>query len=115
MHFEKQDILLNNENIQKIFINSLIYADLTIIDVFHHNYSPYGYSAIAILKTSHATIHTWPEHGYISIDIFICEGYSKGLNAIKFLKSQLNPSKFEFYYAERGKKNKMEYKTLELE
>ena len=67
---------------------------------------------IAILKTSHAAIHTWPEHGYISIDIFICEGYEKGLSVIKFLKEKLIPLESEFYFAERGKKGIMEYKTL---
>jgi S-adenosylmethionine decarboxylase proenzyme len=114
MHFKKQDLLLQNENIQKIFLDSLIYAELTILDVYQHNYHPYGYSAIVILKTSHAAIHTWPEHGYLSIDIFICEGYTKGLKVIKFLKDQLNPSKFNFYCAERGRKTTMEYKPLEV-
>ncbi|MFW9817967.1 MAG: bis-aminopropyl spermidine synthase family protein [Candidatus Thorarchaeota archaeon] len=114
MHFEIQDFLLENEKVHRIFIDSLIYADLTILDVYHHNYHPYGYSAIAILKTSHAAILTWPEHGYISIDIFICEGYEKGLRVIQFLKDKLIPLESEFYYAERGKKGVMEYKPLEL-
>ena len=92
----------------------MINADLTILDVFHHNYHPYGYSAIAILKTSHAAIHTWPEHGYISIDIFICEGYAKGLKVIRFLVDVLNPIKSEFYSAERGKKTSMQYKRIEV-
>lgn len=115
MHFSNQELLLKNDNIQKIFIDSLTFADLTILDVYHHNYHPYGYSAIAILKTSHAAIHTWPEHGYISIDIFICEGYSKGLKVIKFLKNKLNPEKFEFSYVERGKQTTMKYKPVEVE
>jgi S-adenosylmethionine decarboxylase len=115
MHFDNQEILLDNEKIQRIFIDSLSYADLTIIDVFRHNYYPYGYSAIAILKTSHAAIHTWPEHGYISIDIFICEGYPKGIKVIEYLKTQLTPSKSEFSYAERGKKAKILYRSIKLE
>ncbi|MFX1313111.1 MAG: adenosylmethionine decarboxylase [Promethearchaeota archaeon] len=115
MHFSKQDLLLDNEKIQKIFIDSLIYADLTILDIYYHKYHPYGYSAIAILKTSHAAIHTWPEHGYISIDIFICEGYPKGLKVIKFLENHLKPLKSEFSCAERGKKTKMRYKPIKIE
>jgi S-adenosylmethionine decarboxylase proenzyme len=114
LHFNNQNFLLKNEKIHKIFIDSLINADLTILDVYHHNYHPYGYSAIAILKTSHAAIHTWPEHGYISIDIFICEAHDKGLKVIKFLKDYLAPVKSEFYSAERGKSNAVEYKQLEV-
>ena len=115
MHFKKQALLLENEKIEKVFLNSLLYAELTILDIYHHNYQPYGYSAIAILKTSHAAIHTWPEHGYISIDIFICEAYTKGLKVIEFLKEQLNPKKSEFSYAERGKQAEIRYKPIEFQ
>jgi len=112
MRFLDQEILLDNEKIQKVFIDSLISADLTILDIYHHNYQPYGYSAIAILKTSHAAIHTWPEHGYISIDIFICDEFSKGLEVIKFLRNHLKPVKSDFFYAERGKESMIEYNPL---
>ena len=112
LHFTKQKILLDNEKIQKIFIDSLNSADLIILDIFHHNYQPFGYSAIAILKTSHVAIHTWPEHGYISVDIFICDEFSKGLKVIEFLKKNLTPVKSNFYYAERGKDSTMKYNPL---
>jgi len=115
MHFLKQELLLENEKIQKIFLDSLKFAELTILDVYHHNYHPYGYSATAILKTSHATIHTWPEHGYISIDIFICDDFSKGLKVIKFLKEELKPIKAEFFYLERGKEAMTEFEPIDLQ
>ncbi|MHA2340144.1 MAG: bis-aminopropyl spermidine synthase family protein, partial [Candidatus Hodarchaeales archaeon] len=41
MHFEDQEILLDNERIQKVFIDSLISADLTILDIYQHNYQPH--------------------------------------------------------------------------
>jgi len=113
MHFTKQEILLDNEIIQKLFLDSLLNADLTVLDVFHHNYHPYGYSAIAILKTSHAAIHTWPEHGYISVDLFICDEVSKGLVVIKYLRNKFNPQKSQFSYAERGTSSQMIYKLIE--
>ncbi|MHA2034911.1 MAG: adenosylmethionine decarboxylase [Promethearchaeota archaeon] len=115
MHFKDQEILLDNERIQKVFIDSLISADLTILDIYQHNYQPHGFSAIAILKTSHAAIHTWPEHGYISIDIFICDEFSKGLKVIKCLQNHLKPIKSDFFYAERGKETTMKYEPIEVE
>ncbi|MFW9896568.1 MAG: adenosylmethionine decarboxylase [Candidatus Thorarchaeota archaeon] len=115
MHFEGQDILLDNERIQKVFLDALISSELTILDIYQHSYQPYGFSAIAILKTSHAAIHTWPEHGYISIDIFICDEFSKGLDVIKFLQNQLNPVKSEFFYAERSKETTMNYEPINIE
>ncbi|MHA1477485.1 MAG: adenosylmethionine decarboxylase [Promethearchaeota archaeon] len=115
MRFTDQNFLLENEKIQKIFLDSLTFANLITYDIFHHNYQPYGYSAVAILKTSHAAIHTWPEHGYISIDIFICDEFSKGLEVLKFLKNHFKPEKYEFLYMERGKGSMIKYETLDLE
>lgn len=114
IRFLKQKSLLNNDLIQNIFINSLLSANLTVLDIFHHNFQPYGYSAIAVLQTSHAAIHTWPEHGYISIDIFICDDFTKGLHVIRYLKEKLKPEKAEFFYIERGKESMMTYKPVDL-
>ena len=114
MRFSDQEILLDNERIQNVFLDSLISADLMILDIYHHNYQPHGFSAITILKTSHAAIHTWPEHGYISIDIFICDEFSKGLNVIKFLQNHLKPIKSDFFYAERGNETPMKYEPIEI-
>ena len=115
MRFTDQNLLLENDKIQKIFLDSLDHADLITYDIFHHNYQPYGYSAVAILKTSHAAIHTWPEHGYISVDIFICDEFSKGLEVVKFLRNQIKPETYEFLYMERGKDLAIKYESLDLE
>ena len=115
MRFADQNVILDNTRIQNIFLDSLISAGLMILDIYHHNYQPHGFSAIAILKTSHAAIHTWPEHGYISIDIFICDEFSKGLDVIKVLQNRLKPVKSDFFYAERGKETTMKYEPIEVE
>ena len=115
MRFADQEILIDNERIHNILLDSLISADLVILDIYHHNYQPFGYSAIAFLKTSHAAIHTWPEHGYISVDIFICDERSKGIEVIKLLQNYLNPVKSEFFYAERGKETPTKYKPIDIE
>lgn len=46
---------------------------LTVLDVSSHQFSPQGVTAIALLSTSHLAIHTWPEHGYAAVDLFICD------------------------------------------
>ncbi|MHA1191546.1 MAG: adenosylmethionine decarboxylase [Promethearchaeota archaeon] len=115
MHFKNQKQLLKNEKLHKIFIDALNHADLTILDVYNHIYKPYGFSAVAILKTSHASMHTWPEHGYLSIDIFICDELPKGLKVIKFLKEKMMPTRSEFFYMERGIESSIEYKPVNLE
>jgi S-adenosylmethionine decarboxylase proenzyme len=114
MRFIKQKLLQSNDKIQKIFIDSLNFAKLKIHDIYNHNFQPYGYSAVAILKSSHAAIHTWPEHGYISIDIFICDEFSKGLKVIQQLRDKLKPEKSKFFYIERTQGPIMKYKSIQF-
>ena len=112
LQFNNQDLLFDNVRIEKIFYHALEYAKLKIIDFFHHPYKPHGYTSVAILQTSHAALHTWPEHGYISIDIFICDEFKKGMEVIKVLKEEFNPAFSEFFYMERGKDSDINYRPI---
>jgi S-adenosylmethionine decarboxylase len=47
-------------------------AGATRISSHFHQFEPHGVSGVAILAESHATIHTWPEHGYAAVDVFTC-------------------------------------------
>ena len=33
---------------------------------------PGAVTVILLLSTSHASVHTWPERGYVAIDVFTC-------------------------------------------
>lgn len=37
----------------------------------YHNFSPAGYTGVVCLSESHVSVHTWPEHGRINIDIYL--------------------------------------------
>lgn len=37
-----------------------------------HKFEPGGYTYLALLSTSHFSIHTWPEKNSAAIDIFSC-------------------------------------------
>jgi len=115
MRFISEDLLMDNKAIFQAFLDSLTSAELAIIDIYNHNYHPYGYSVVAILETSHAAVHTWPEHGYASIDFFICDEFQKGLKALNFLKQILKPKSAKFFYIERGKESTEEYKPIEIQ
>lgn len=114
MRFISKDLLMNNKAIFQAFLDSLISAKLAIIDIYNHNYHPYGYSVVAILETSHAAVHTWPEHGYASIDFFICDEFQKGLKALNILKQILKPKSAKFFYIERGKESTESYNPIEI-
>lgn len=43
-----------------------------VVSTDFHAFSPYGVSGVVVIKESHLTIHTWPEHRYAAIDVFTC-------------------------------------------
>lgn len=47
-------------------------ARVTVVGQVEHHFSPEGYSAVLVLEESHLSIHTWPEHNYVSLDLYSC-------------------------------------------
>lgn len=48
-------------------------ARATLIDLRLHAFGPeQGITGVALLAESHISIHSWPEHGYAAVDIFVC-------------------------------------------
>lgn len=37
----------------------------------YHNFSPAGYTLLICLSESHISMHTWPEHELVNIDIYL--------------------------------------------
>ena len=44
----------------------------TVVAVHSHRFEPVGVSVVVVLAESHLALHTWPEHGTASVDIFVC-------------------------------------------
>jgi len=37
----------------------------------YHDFTPAGFTAVICLSESHISIHTWPEHGLVNLDIYL--------------------------------------------
>lgn len=48
-------------------------GNFNVVKQCFHQFKPYGVSGVLVLKESHFTIHTWPEHHYAAVDIFLCD------------------------------------------
>lgn len=67
------------------FVSTLTDAAATIVQVVSHHYPGQGLTCVAILKESHAVLHTWPETGIVHVDIFTCSGSLRTGEAIAAL------------------------------
>lgn len=68
------DVWLSTEISDQLICNikNIIYANLTVVNELTHKFSPYGETIVLILSESHFTIHTYPEHHYLTMDLYIC-------------------------------------------
>ena len=78
-------------------------AGATVIGMHLHHFGPgQGVTGVAILAESHMSIHTWPEHAYAAVDIFMC-GRSNHIDAaLDVISDALQPEVMEEAALERG-------------
>ena len=66
------DKLNDMDFIEKTFVDAALKAGAEIREVAFHKFAPQGVSGVVIISESHLTIHSFPEHGYASIDVYTC-------------------------------------------
>ncbi|GAB4280316.1 MAG: adenosylmethionine decarboxylase [Candidatus Rifleibacteriota bacterium] len=69
-------------------------SSLNSIFIRYHQFSPAGYTAAALLTESHITLHSWPEHKSVQVDIFTCGNHNKAKKAYEILKGIFLPGSF---------------------
>jgi S-adenosylmethionine decarboxylase len=67
----------------------------------HHFGAGQGVTGVLLLRESHISIHTWPEHGYAAIDVFMC-GDARPERAIQQLIKQLQPLQHRYQLVQRS-------------
>lgn len=78
-------------------------AGATILDLnLHHFGEGQGVTGVALLAESHMSIHTWPEHGYAALDLFLCGRRHDIDAALEILADAFEPAETKTRTIERG-------------
>ncbi len=68
------DSILNDMGrIKEIAHDMIETLHANIVEECFHQFEPIGITYIAVITTSHFSVHTWPENGYAAVDIFSCD------------------------------------------
>jgi S-adenosylmethionine decarboxylase len=95
--------LLDNLNeIEQIFLNSLVGSGATYINHYFHKFSPQGVSGVVVIAESHLSIHTWPEDGYAALDVFTCGNKEIGDTVVQNLLKSFQTDNYDIKYVLRG-------------
>ncbi len=88
--------------IKKALQETALFCKATILEINLHSFGEdAGITGVAILAESHITIHTWPEIGFIALDVFMC-GNCDSSQAIIPLKRMFQPEKTNIKEIIRG-------------
>lgn len=78
-------------------------AGATLPHIHLHRFTENGgISGVAVLAESHISIHSWPEHGYAAMDIFMC-GDTEPMRAVDVLRDAFQPERIEIGEHRRGR------------
>lgn len=100
--YDCKNCLDNVSSIEAIMLNAAKHSGATIVDTRFHEFSPQGVSGMVIIKESHFSIHTWPEHNFASVDIYTCGESIDFEKAVNWLKKELQSENSVQKHFERG-------------
>ncbi|MCX8057329.1 MAG: adenosylmethionine decarboxylase [Ignavibacteria bacterium] len=104
----KKTFLNDPEKLEQIIRNAIEYSGLHFEKIITHKFNPIGVTLLAIISESHIGLHTYPEAGHLSLDVFTCSHPSKQLKLIDYLQKVLKPKSIKIAEITRG--NPIEFK-----
>ncbi|GLQ06819.1 adenosylmethionine decarboxylase [Sneathiella chinensis] len=76
-------------------------SEATLLHFHIHAFEPNGLSGVAVLAESHISFHSWPDEGYMALDIFMC-GKAQPHKSIPVLKRAFSPESIQVTELKRG-------------
>ena len=81
-------------------------SGMTIVGDSFYQFEPAGVTGTVLLAESHLAIHTWPEHGFVTIDVYVCnyttDNTSKAEKLFQSMEKALRPLESKFQAIHRG-------------
>jgi S-adenosylmethionine decarboxylase len=77
-------------------------AGLTNLGSRLHQFQPYGVTGFILLAQSHISFHTWPEFGYLVLDIFTCGDQNQADQLATHILERLQPASVNTQVVRKG-------------
>ena len=96
------NIINNLGEVKKILIEASLIANAEIKELAFHRFSPQGVSGVVVIAESHISVHTWPEYGYVALDIYTCGDKADPLKACSYIAETFKAENIFATEIERG-------------
>ena len=87
---------------EKALLEAATRCGSTIIEYHFHQYQPQGVSGVILIAESHISIHTWPETGFVAVDVFTSGDVMKPEVAIQILQDAFSADRVDVMKVTRG-------------
>jgi len=98
--------MIDADVLRKACLDAVRAAGLTIVGDHFHQFEPQGVTGAVILAESHLAIHTWPEMGSVTVDVYVCnyttDNTQKAQALFAALESHFGPVRTHFQAIHRG-------------
>ncbi|MFC5994762.1 adenosylmethionine decarboxylase [Pseudonocardia hispaniensis] len=95
-------VLDDVETLRRALTETLVAAGATVRTVVAEKFAPQGATLLALLAESHASVHTWPEHGAAHVDVFTCGAHADPALAVRLLAEALGATGTRLEVVARG-------------
>jgi S-adenosylmethionine decarboxylase proenzyme len=89
------------EPLEELLTRAALAGGATILHSYFHPFAPCGVTGFLLLAESHLSVHTWPEEGFASFDIFSC-GDMDTEAIVRTIREALQPVREEYQLIHRG-------------
>ena len=98
--------MVQSEALRSLCLAATQDAGLTAVGDKFHQFVPQGVTGMVLLAESHLAIHTWPETGFVSVDVYVCnfsaDNSAKALHLFEALRCTFRPARVHEQTIQRG-------------
>jgi len=96
-----RETLMSEEKLVGIAREAARIGNMTLLDLKSWKIG-LGVTVAAIILESHITIHTWPEFGFATVDVYSCGAHTRPKEAFKYIAESLEAEKVEYGEVDRS-------------
>jgi S-adenosylmethionine decarboxylase proenzyme len=84
------DLMRDPLALRRLCLDRVAAAGLRAVgELFHRFGDPGGVTGVVLLAESHVAVHTWPEQGAVTLDVYVCNVSRDNTDAAHALASSL--------------------------
>ncbi len=100
--------------LESIAKHAIELSNATLLKMFSNKFEPQGITLSAIISESSMDIHTYPEHGYMSVSFYTCGDKADPIKGIKFIRDVFKPDHVNVMSIGRGTKEEVSFKVIHI-